>query len=225
LATARRGEARRRGDAAATSTLGDGGLCSPDESARGCWTRGSSVAQGLTGETMAGQGCSTDGTTGRRGTGAAGPAQPSSGHGERAAHREENSGGERKEASSPRRTSDGAPAGRGFDDGEVARPSEALRSESGERARRRRRRYGRGAALGAVRRNGEIEARNWARCAGSRLILGRRGRLLYWNITQTVREDVQCAPAPDAWTRQSRGRRGTAHASALGASAGLAALG
>jgi hypothetical protein len=49
--------------------LGDGGLCSPDESARGCWTRGPSVAQGLTGETMVGHGCSTDGTTGQRGTG------------------------------------------------------------------------------------------------------------------------------------------------------------
>jgi hypothetical protein len=68
-ATARRGEARWRGNAAATSTLGDGGPCSPDESARGYWTRGPSVAQGLTGETTAGLGCSTDGTTGRRGTG------------------------------------------------------------------------------------------------------------------------------------------------------------
>jgi hypothetical protein len=76
---------------------------------------------------------------------------------------------------------------------------------------------GRGAALGAVRRNGEIEARNWARCAGSQLILGRRGRLLYWNFAQPVREDVQCASAPDARARQSRRRRGTAHASALGA--------
>jgi hypothetical protein len=47
---------RRRGDAAATSTLSDGGLYSPDESARGCWTRGLSVAQGPTGETTAGLG-------------------------------------------------------------------------------------------------------------------------------------------------------------------------
>jgi hypothetical protein len=55
-AATRRGEVRRRGDVAATSTLGDGGLCSANKSARGCWTRGLSVAQGLTGETTAGLG-------------------------------------------------------------------------------------------------------------------------------------------------------------------------
>jgi hypothetical protein len=68
-AATRRGEVRRRGDAAATSTLGDDGLCSPDESARGCWTRGLSTAQGPTGETTTGLGHSTDETTGRRRTG------------------------------------------------------------------------------------------------------------------------------------------------------------
>jgi hypothetical protein len=74
-------------------------------------------------------------------------------------------------------------------------------------------------------RFGEIEARNWARCAGSQLNLGRRGRLLYWNFAQPVQEDVQCASAPDARARQSRRRRGTAHSSAQGALGALGAVG
>jgi hypothetical protein len=74
--------------AAATSTLGEGGSCLPDESAWGCWPRRPNAAQRMTGETMAGQGCSTDGTTGWRGTWASGPAQPNPSHGERAARKQ-----------------------------------------------------------------------------------------------------------------------------------------
>jgi hypothetical protein len=84
--------------AAATSTLGEGGSCSPDESARGCWPRRPNVAQRMTGETMAGQGCSTDGTTGWRGTWASGSAQPSPGHGERAAWKRAVERGKKKRA-------------------------------------------------------------------------------------------------------------------------------
>jgi hypothetical protein len=82
--------------ATATSALADGGSCSPDESARGCWPRRPNAAQRLTGETMAGQGCSTDGM--ERGTWASGPAQPSLGHGERAARKRAVERGKKKRA-------------------------------------------------------------------------------------------------------------------------------
>jgi hypothetical protein len=97
-----------------------------------------------------------------------GPAQPSPGHGERAARRravERGKGG----ASSPRR-------------GTARRCARELWRP----ARRRRRRHsGRGVAPTAAM--ARWRARDWARGAGCGRFWRRRGRLLLWNLAQAFR--------------------------------------
>jgi hypothetical protein len=85
-AATRRGEVRRRRDAAATSTLGDGaGLL--DARAKHC-----ARANRRDDDWAGALDRRNDGT---EKNGASGSAQPSSSHGELAVHREEKSGGER----------------------------------------------------------------------------------------------------------------------------------
>jgi hypothetical protein len=115
--------------------------------------------------------CAHEKTDRGGGTRASGPAQPSPGHGERAARRavERGKGGRAHLGETQRGAAQ-----------RVRQPA------------RQRRRSGRGVAPTAA--TTRRRATNWARGAGFRPILGRRGRLLLWKFAWSVWEEAQWRP-------------------------------